>query len=115
MKPLALHQSLEGEGTDRTCTHRPHVAELVLRKASDCASIKPPKTRGKIRVKGRSFVFRRRKGSLANAVNASQLFQCKPHVVTEIIFGKRCNINQLSGIKYPLLYKNILALALIQF
>jgi len=31
------------------------------------------------------------------------------------MFAKRCNINQLSGIKYPLLYKNILALALIQF
>lgn len=65
-------------------------------------------------MKGKSFVFRRR-GSLANFVNPSQLFQCKPHVVTQIMFGKRCNINQLSGIKYPLLYKNILALALIQF
>lgn len=57
MNPFALCQCLEDEGVDHTCTYMLHVAELVLRKASDCTFIKLSKTKREDTSEREKFCF----------------------------------------------------------
>lgn len=52
---------LEDKGTDHTCTHMLHVAELVLSKTSDCTFIKLFKTNREDKSEREKFCFQKEK------------------------------------------------------